>query len=102
MTQIEYRIDSVDTAAFLAALTKLSHERRRGGAFAWGVFEDAAEPGRYIEYFMETSWLEHLSHHQRVTKADREIQEKVQAFHRGKEGPRVNHFLVPHGESPRD
>ncbi len=94
----EYRIDPKDATAFLDALSALSAARRRDGAFAWGVFEDVAEPGRYLEYFFEESWLEHLRHHERVTEADRALQERVQAFHGGKTPPRVSHFLAPAGE----
>ena len=34
---------------FLAALEELSRERRRDGAYAWGIFEDTAAAGRFIE-----------------------------------------------------
>ncbi|MDJ0950638.1 MAG: MFS transporter, partial [Alphaproteobacteria bacterium] len=83
MTMVEYDVAPEQTPDFLAALQELSEARRRGGAFAWGVFEDAARPGRFIEYFMEPSWLEHLRHHQRVTEEDRRLQERLWAFHRG-------------------
>jgi MFS family permease len=95
MTTIEYCIDPSDAHAFVVALTELSHARRRGGAFAWGIFEDAAAPGRYLEYFLELSWLEHLRHHERVTAADRPIEEKVKSFHCGETAPRVTHYLAP-------
>ena len=35
----------------LVALEKLAYERRRDGADAWGVFEDTAEKGRFLETF---------------------------------------------------
>ena len=41
LVKIEYRIDPKDRAAFLRALDELGYERRRDGAFAWGIFEDA-------------------------------------------------------------
>ena len=44
MITVEYRISGSKRQAFLAALEKLSHERRRDGAYAWGVFEDTAKP----------------------------------------------------------
>lgn len=94
MVTVEYRIDASRTAQFLAALEELSRERRRDGAFAWSVFEDAAQPGRIVECFLEESWLEHLRHHQRVTHADREIQARVLAFHVGSSPPLVTHFLA--------
>ncbi len=95
MTMIEYDVDPDAAPDFLAALQDLSRARRRGGAFAWGVVEDVAEPGRFVEYFMEASWLEHLRHHERVTEADREIQERVRRFHRRHTGPKVSHLLTP-------
>jgi hypothetical protein len=53
------------------------------------------DPGRYLEYFMEDSWLEHLRHHERVTESDRVVQELVHAWHQGSDAPRVSHFLAP-------
>ena len=44
MVTVTYRIRRPDRAAFLAALDRLSEERRRDGAYAWGVSEDAADP----------------------------------------------------------
>jgi hypothetical protein len=45
----EYRINPADRAPFLAALHELARERRRDGAYAWRVFEDAATEGRMLE-----------------------------------------------------
>lgn len=95
MITVDYRIDPKDAPAFLEALAVLADARRRDGAFAWGVFEDVAVPGRYLEYFLEDSWLEHLRHHDRVTESDRVLQERAQAFHSGEMPPRVSHFLAP-------
>ena len=39
----------------LVALEKLAYERRRDGAYAWGVFEDTAEKGRFVETFLVES-----------------------------------------------
>ena len=95
MVTIEYRIDPGQAAAFVTRLQELSHSRRRDGAFAWGVFEDAENPGRYLEYFLVESWAEHLRQHERVTVADRDMQEGVQTFHLGPGKPIVSHFLAP-------
>ena len=46
LVTIEYRIDPKDREAFHAALEMLARERRRDGAYAWGIFEDAAVAGR--------------------------------------------------------
>jgi MFS family permease len=93
LVTVEYRIQAGDRKAFLAALEKLAHERRRDGAYAWGVFEDSAEEGRFLETFLVESWLEHLRQHQRVTKADRILQSAVHRYH--VEGaPKVTHFIA--------
>lgn len=94
MITVEYRVDPAQAAVFLAALRALEPARRRDGAFAWGVFRDAAQPGRFLEYFLEDSWLEHLRHHERVTQTDRELQSRVQSFHVGDAAPLVTHFLA--------
>jgi predicted MFS family arabinose efflux permease len=77
LVTVEYRIIEAEREAFLRALDRLSHERGRDGAYAWGLFEDAAEPGRFLETFLVESWLEHLRQHERVTNADRMLQRHV-------------------------
>jgi hypothetical protein len=95
MVTIEYRIDASRVGDFVATLDQLSQARRRDGAYAWGLFEDAAQPGRFLEYFLVMSWLEHLRQHERSTLADRDVQQQALAFHIGDSPPVVNHFLAP-------
>lgn len=92
MVTIEYRIDHAQRRAFLRALRRLSAERRRDGAYAWGIFEDAAEPGRMVETFLVESWVEHLRQHERVTQADRALQERIGHLLRG--APKVTHLIA--------
>ncbi len=72
-----------------------SSRRRCGGGYAWGVFEDAAEPGRYLETFQTASSLEHLRQHERVTESDARVQVRVIAFHLGLEPTALRHLLAP-------
>jgi hypothetical protein len=51
-------------------------------------------PGRYIEYFMSESWLDHLRQHERQTIADRLTEEKAQAFQCGNTRPKVSHLVL--------
>ncbi len=44
----------------------------RDGAYDWGVYEDVAKPGRFVETFSLDSWIDHLRQHERVTHSDRE------------------------------
>ncbi|WP_372876421.1 MFS transporter [Pseudomonas sp.] len=94
LIQIEYRISPEERADFLKALARLSAERRRDGAYAWGITEDAADPGLMLEWFQVESWAEHLRQHHRVSKADADIQTEVLRFHRGEGRPVVRHFLA--------
>ena len=95
MVTIRYRIDKADTPAFLAAMHELSDERYRDGAHDWGVYQDAADPSVWIEWFFLPSWAEHLRQHERATKHDQEIHARTRRFHRGAEPPEVSHFLAP-------
>jgi MFS family permease len=90
---IEYRVAKENNSKFLHALSRLSHERRRDGAYAWGVTEDAANPELIVEWFLVESWAEHLRQHQRVSHMDADIQVDVTRFHVGPEKPVVRHFL---------
>lgn len=95
MTMVEYRIGAEDRAAFLRLTTELSAARRRNGAMQWAIMEDAAVPGHFTEVFFEASWLAHLRHHERVTAADRALQDRIRALHGGDALPAVRHFLAP-------
>jgi Transmembrane secretion effector len=58
-------------------LDELGFERRRDGAFAWGIFEDAGDLGRYEEAYLIESWLELMHLRERVTNADRVLEEEI-------------------------
>ncbi|HSI60059.1 MAG TPA: MFS transporter [Ideonella sp.] len=94
MVQVEYRVRQEDRAAFLRALEPMSHERRRDGAYAWGITEHTADPERLMEWFLVESWAEHLRQHARVSHADADLQGEAMRFHIGPERPVVHHFLA--------
>jgi Transmembrane secretion effector len=71
----------------------LARERRRDGAYRWGVFEDAAKEGRFVETFLVESWLDHLRQHQRVTHADRLLQNAIARFQTAG-APKVTHLIA--------
>jgi MFS family permease len=94
LVQVEYEIQLEDVDRFLQCIQELGRIRRRDGAIRWGVFEDAATPGRFVESFLVESWADHLRQHDRVTLADRELKKVVQDFHKAPQPPRVHHFLA--------
>ena len=93
LVTVEYHIDDADRAAFHRLLGELGRTRRRDGAVIWGVAEDVATPGVHMEYFVTSSWIEHLRQHERVTAEDRALQGQVRALHRNEHAPIVRHFV---------
>jgi MFS family permease len=93
LVTVEYAVAAVDRAAFLAAMAKLASERRRDGAYDWGIYEDASKEGVFVETFHVDSWLEHLRQHQRVANADRILQDAVYRFDAEGE-PAVRHLIA--------
>jgi MFS family permease len=94
LVMLEYRIAPRDRDAFLAAIRRVAAERKRDGAYDWGVFEDTEDNGRWIEVFLVDSWLEHMRQHDRVTNADRTLEEAVGRFQMGGP-PKVTHLVAP-------
>jgi hypothetical protein len=78
LVTVEYRLaDEQHRSAFLLAMARLAHERRRDGAYAWDLFEDTGDKAVFLETFRVESWIEHLRQHERVTHADRVLQEQI-------------------------
>jgi MFS family permease len=94
LVQVEYRIRQEDRPAFLDAMQRLSQERLRDGAYAWGVVEHTNDPQRVVEWFFVESWAEHLRQHHRVSHADADLQAEALRFHMGPDKPEVHHFLA--------
>lgn len=92
MVTVEYQVEGEHRHAFMLALEQLSQERRRDGAYAWALYEDAERPGRMLETFYVESWAEHMRQHARVTKSDRALQERIRQLSR--EEPVVTHLIT--------
>lgn len=95
LVTITYAVEASDTDQFLAAIHSLSGERYRNGAYSWGVYQDAAEPDTWVEWFFVSRWAEHLRQHERVTRHDQDIHDAVRTYHRGEDPPEVRHYLAP-------
>jgi predicted MFS family arabinose efflux permease len=94
LVAVEYSIDPAQARDFSDAMQPMRRLRRRDGAIRWGLFEDAATPGRYIETFVVESWAEHLRQHERVTISDREVEARALAFHQGDGPPKITHWIA--------
>ena len=94
LVTLAYPVDPVHLSEFLRLMEQQRVARRRDGAFYWQLFQDAAASDRYIETFLAESWLEHLRHHERVTHADRLLQDKILQCLTGVSQPVVTHYLA--------
>ena len=99
MVTVEYHVTEGNRRAFLSAVDHLSHARRRDGAYAWAIYEDAERTGRMLETFYLESLAEHLRQHERVTEADRELQQAIRQL--TQDEPLVTHFISARAESSR-
>jgi MFS family permease len=94
LVELEYRIDPARAAEFARAARELERIRRRDGAIEWWLLRDAADPAVYVETFAVETWAEHLRQHERVSAADREVEDRVMAFHTGPGRPASRHLLA--------
>ena len=94
MVTVEYLIDPARAAAFTEVMRETRRARLRQGALSWGLFFDAAQPGRYIEYYLDENWVEHQRRLERFTAADVGLRERRLAFHLGDESPRVSRYIA--------
>jgi len=92
LVSVQYVVDPEKRDAFLRAMDGVAAERKRDGAYAWGIFQDTADPSRFVETFLLESWIEHLRQHQRVTRSDQLIEQQVRQFLR--EPVRVTHLIA--------
>jgi MFS family permease/quinol monooxygenase YgiN len=90
---IEYQIAPENAAAFRTAMEPVSVTRYRDGAISWLLSRDTEDPRRWLEVFIVETWEEHLRQHDRVTEADRRVQQHAKSFHEG-DKPRVSHWIA--------
>ena len=94
MVTIEYRVQPAKRAQFVAAMQAVREMRRRNGAYFWELFHDSADTARFVECFMDESWIEHLRQHERASVSDREIRERAKQFMVEGESTRSQHWLA--------
>ncbi|HEX9366927.1 MAG TPA: MFS transporter [Vicinamibacterales bacterium] len=91
LVTVEYRVDARDATPFLRAVHAYGRVRRRDGASRWGIFRDLEHADAYLETFLVTSWAEHLRQHERLTRGDDELEQRIRRHTRGE--PIVRHLI---------
>lgn len=90
---VEYHVADGQGDTFIAAMDGLRTIRLRDGATHWDLFCDPANPGRFLETFTVPSWAEHMRQHERVTVADREVEERAYALQAPGSSPVIEHLI---------
>jgi hypothetical protein len=98
LIQIEYQIAAEHREAFLRAAHSAQATRRRNGATSWRVFRDLGEEGRFVERFIIASWAEYIRLRQRMTMADRRLQDRVEEFQRPGVPVRISRLIGVDGD----
>lgn len=92
--EIGYRVAPERAEAFLDTLCQLRAPRRRDGATFWRIYRDLADPSRFVERFIVTSWADYLHQRARATVADQALEEQVRAFLQPGEAITMAHYIA--------
>ena len=98
LVTIEYTVIADQESKFLKAMRHYARVRRRDGAYQWGIYRNIEVAHRFVEVFLVHSWAEHLRQHERQTKADRELEERVYSYVAAE--PKVRHLLYADSTKP--
>jgi hypothetical protein len=94
LVRVEYRVPAERADAFREAMHPVGRARRRSGGERWGLFQDGADPERFLEVYVVATWEEHLRQHQeRTTHTDRLFEERARELVAEGTEPKVEHLL---------
>ena len=91
LVTVEYHVDPERVSEFIKTMRQYGRVRRRDGASRWGICRDLETTDRYIETFVVSSWAEHLRQHDRLTRADSKLEERLRSCVLSE--PNVRHLL---------
>jgi MFS family permease len=77
LVTVEYHVKPDHVSEFIRTMHLYGRVRRRDGASRWGICRDLEAADRYLETFVVSSWAEHLRQHDRFTRADRQLEERL-------------------------
>lgn len=94
MVTLEYSINQADAEQLTRAMQEVRAMRKRRGTLTRGLVKNTENNDNWLEFFIDGSWLEHMRHHGRVTKADRRIESTACRFLQlGVELVMMHHFM---------
>lgn len=94
LVRTEYRVVEERHEEFRDVMRRLGRSRRRTGAERWSLYQDAADPNRFVENYVVRSWEEHMrQHHERLTKLDASIEQRARELTEDGAEPRTERFV---------
>jgi MFS family permease len=90
LVSIAYRVPAESLDEFISVMDYVERHRRRTGGYQWYLFRDLAEPDRFVENFLVSSWAEHLRQHHRKTATAEAQMRRLRPFI---EAPGPRHLL---------
>jgi hypothetical protein len=91
LVTIDYSVIPGKNAEFVELIHEYSRVRRRDGAYRWGIYRDTEIANRYVETFLVHSWAEHLRQHDRQTKGDSDLEQRLESY--VSTSPLVHHLV---------
>src|ERR1700681_1836978 len=91
LVTVEYHVNPERVSEFIETMRQYGRVRRRDGASRWGICRDLEISDRYLETFVVISGAEHLRQHDRLTRADSELEERLRSCTLSE--PNVRHLL---------
>jgi len=91
LVTVEYDVDPRRVSEFIKAMHEYGRVRRRDGASRWGICRDLEIASRYLETFVVSSWAEHLRQHDRLTRADSQLEDRLRVCTLNE--PKVRHLV---------
>ena len=89
MISIAYQILPEKAEEFKKLMAKARKSRLRQGALSWSLFEDAEQPGKFVEDFVFETWADYLRRFDRFTAEDLKMQEERHHYHIDEHPPKI-------------
>src|SRR4051794_18059926 len=93
LVTLTYIVGDDQVPAFVEAMGKVRRSQLRTGASSCELYQDGADPSRFVQVSQYPTWGEHLRHHTgRLTGADQAVYEAARALATGP--PEVKHLFL--------
>ena len=94
LVTVSYCVPPENAEAFRAEMQRVGRSRRRSGAERWGLYQDGADPERFLEAYVIPTWEEHMRQtRERYTRSDRDYEERARSLVKDGTVPQADHLF---------